>query len=220
MGRAYRTPRYERHPFRPWKREREIGYNVEDVAKGWFGGVLFACAAVACGDSEDATTNDGTPPGSVGNVGAPCLADDEFLAEFSGYAVTEVSIETLATECDTGMCVTNHFRGRASCPYGQTAEQAATAPACFIPDSDEPVTVPVEPWFLTRRAETAMTCSCQCGGPGDGPFCTCPSGTTCAQLSTLTTAQYCAPPGGVWDPTDPTNSCSASAMDCGDPRPY
>ena len=188
--------------------------------KEWFGGVLFACMAVACGNSEGEKRDDGTP--SVGNVGAPCLASLESFDNFSGFAVTEVNVETSATECDTGMCLTNHFRGRASCPYGQTAEQAATAPLCFIPDSDEPVTLPVEPQFLTRRADVAMTCSCQCGGPGDGPFCTCPSGTTCEDVSVLggTMTRYCLPPGGPWDPTDPTNACGTDAMNCGDPRPY
>jgi hypothetical protein len=180
--------------------------------------VVAVLAAVACSDEN------GDSEADVGNVGATCVAGDEFSPMFSGFSITEIVVETGSPDCDLGLCLTNHFQGRASCPYGQTTEEATTDPRCFLPGSDSPVTVPVDAQLVERQAELAMTCSCRCGGTGDGPTCSCPSGTRCADVTGLGSAgsHYCIPSRSEWDPLHPPSSsrCESIREDCGEPRPY
>lgn len=57
-----------------------------------------------------------------GGVGDPCTPEDEYQTEFSGYSVTEVNVESRSFQCETRVCLVNHFQGRVSCPYGQTEQ--------------------------------------------------------------------------------------------------
>lgn len=52
-------------------------------------------------------------------VGDPCVPEDEYFTTFSGYSVSEVNIESRSFQCETRVCLVNHFQGRVSCPYGQ-----------------------------------------------------------------------------------------------------
>ena len=178
--------------------------------------VVALLAAVACSGENSET--------DVGNVGATCVAGDEFSPTFSGFSINEIVVESGSPDCDRGLCLTNHFQGRASCPYGQTTEEASTNPRCFLPGSDSPVTVPVDAQLVQRRAELAMTCSCRCGGSGDGPNCSCPSGTRCVDVTGLGSAgsHYCIPSRSEYDPLDPPSAtrCDSVREDCGEPRPY
>ena len=185
--------------------------------------VVFFLAACSGEDGETKGSNEPKP----GSVGAPCIEDDEWNDVFSGFAVSEINIATLSTRCDSQTCIANHFQGRVSCPYGQTEAEAMSDPQCFVPESDAPITVPVEPQRLDRPAAKTVTCSCRCGGPGAGPFCTCPSGTVCDDLvedfgvPRPITGMYCIPTGTIYDSTltlEP-EFCDATAMNCGDPRP-
>jgi hypothetical protein len=72
-------------------------------------------------------------------IGDPCIPEDEYTDTFSGFAVTEVNTESRSFQCQSRLCLVNHFQGRVSCPYGQSAEQAASNPACALPGSAEPV---------------------------------------------------------------------------------
>lgn len=54
-----------------------------------------------------------------GGVGDPCIPEDEYRQSFNGYAVTEVNVESKSFQCETRVCIVNHFQGRASCPFGQ-----------------------------------------------------------------------------------------------------
>jgi hypothetical protein len=56
----------------------------------------------------------------AGGVGDPCVPEDEFRQDFNGYAVSEVNIESKSFQCETRVCIVNHFQGRVSCPYGQS----------------------------------------------------------------------------------------------------
>lgn len=197
----------------------------------WFANAVCVMSLTACGNSEGHKTGggNGSTPKS-GSVGAPCIAADELSQDFSGFAVREVNVETLSPGCDSGMCLTNNFQGRVSCPYGQSDTQATTDPQCFVPESEDPIQVPVEPQLLDRSASKSVTCSCQCDGPADGPFCSCPSGTVCedpfANLEPqrpAMPAKYCIPVGSLYDPVNapfPVETCDASSLNCGDPRPY
>jgi hypothetical protein len=55
-------------------------------------------------------------------VGDPCTPEQEYDPSFLGFAATEVSVESKSFQCQTRLCLVNHFRGRVSCPYGQAAD--------------------------------------------------------------------------------------------------
>jgi hypothetical protein len=54
-------------------------------------------------------------------VGDPCTPDDEYDATFQGFSVLDVSTESKSYVCLSRLCLVNHFQGRVTCPYGQTA---------------------------------------------------------------------------------------------------
>ena len=142
-----------------------------------------------------------------GGVGDPCTPEDEYIQDFNGFAITEVNIESKSFQCETRVCIVNHFQGRVSCPYGQTAEDIDTKSAtdgarCRVPGTDgsntvpqssnpddpnvtniDVIRVPVAPQVVARSAENAVYCSCRCAGPDPAArYCECPSGFECAEL--------------------------------------
>ncbi len=145
-----------------------------------FSAVLFVCFAnltFAC---------------QSGDVGAPCIPTEEYAAEFPGFAIAEANVESGSFECQSRICLVNHFQGRVTCPYGQAESQlsqAGTAPErCRLPGSSgaEPsdqVQVPVEGWDLDRPAADTVYCSCRCDGPDpDARYCECPAGFNCTEI--------------------------------------
>ena len=165
------------------------------------------------------------------DLGDRCTPGDESSPTFSSYDIDEINIETNHPDCGSGVCVANHFSGRASCPYGQTQEDIGSdIPQCFLPYSDEPVLVPVRPQYVARQADMASVCSCRCDGPGPGPFCTCPDSMVCEPLIDRLglgddddfAGSYCIPRGAEYDQTDDSSLqlCDRELQNCGDPRPY
>ena len=59
-----------------------------------------------------------------GGVGDPCIPEDEYLPNFGGFAASEVNIESRSFQCETRVCLVNHFRGRVTCPIGQSEATA------------------------------------------------------------------------------------------------
>jgi hypothetical protein len=137
-----------------------------------------------------------------GGIGDPCTPEDEYQQKFSGYAVSEVNIESRSFQCETRLCLVNHFQGRVSCPYGHdTTDGVAfyvpgtagpgipatqiTDPTqrCNIPGTQEAITVSVLPQVKGRRPIDSVYCSCRCGGADpDARYCDCPSGFECVDL--------------------------------------
>ena len=143
-------------------------------------------------------------------VGDPCTPEQEFNQGFLGFDVKEVSVESKSFQCQTRLCLVNHFQGRVSCSYGQDADGKApsTAPAdpfhpgdCVVPGSAAKITgaddtgkvidskkkATVQPQCTDRRADRAVYCSCRCadinGATTDGAnYCKCPDGFACKQL--------------------------------------
>lgn len=160
-------------------------------------------------------------------LGAPCVGQDEAQTYFPGYSVSEVVVETSNT-CSSGICVINHMQGRASCPYGQTAAQAANGPTCFVPYHDQPVKVAVQSQLTDRTADIVATCGCRCAGPGAGPFCTCPNGMECVELidsnsllaTTDSAGSYCVLAGSKYDANRGSLACQESQNNCGGSRPH
>jgi hypothetical protein len=124
---------------------------------------------------------------SSGGVGDPCTPEDEYTPGFPGYAASEVNIESRSFQCETRVCLVNHFRGRVSCPLGQDQQGLDSAnpddPAkCRIPGSRaETVTTTVLPQCTLRPASKTVYCSCRCDGPDpNAKYCECPDGYKCA----------------------------------------
>ena len=110
-------------------------------------------------------------------VGDPCVPEEEYSTTFSGFSEKEVNTEARSFQCQSRLCLVNHFRGRVSCPYGQKAG----GEGCSLPGGEEPVTVPVPAQLQQRRADDAVYCSCRCAGPDPSArYCECPSGFTCS----------------------------------------
>lgn len=116
-------------------------------------------------------------------VGDPCVPEEEYVADFAGFSAEEADAETRSLQCETRVCLVNHFQGRASCAYGQTEQQSATDPRCFVPGTQTPVRSAVSPQLLRRRADDAVYCSCRCDGPDSSArYCECPSGFSCERV--------------------------------------
>ncbi|MDF2693341.1 MAG: hypothetical protein K0S65_1724 [Labilithrix sp.] len=157
------------------------------------GGSLLFVAGPGCGDE---------------GIGDPCTPEQEFNADFLGFDEKEVNVESKSFQCRTRLCLVNHFRGRVSCPYGQSAEgtpPAGAKSACTIPGTDTPIEGAKDPatndFVDTRRkssvaaqcvdrsADKAVYCSCRCADingqrPSDQTFCDCPDGFQCERLVT------------------------------------
>jgi hypothetical protein len=133
----------------------------------------------------------GTGCNSTG-VGDPCTPEAEYSQSFLGFSAQEVNLETKSFQCETRLCLANHFQGRVSCPYGQDSTGSAagnaaaddTHQACLTPIGQtvtgiDPTTgnvgVPpagavggtnqpgsVPPNCTDRTAENAVYCSCRC----------------------------------------------------------
>ena len=60
-----------------------------------------------------------------GGVGDPCTPEDEYQQNFNGFQVTETNVESRSFQCETRLCLVNHFQGRVSCRLGQSAASGA-----------------------------------------------------------------------------------------------
>jgi hypothetical protein len=176
-----------------------------------------------------------------GGVGDPCVPEDEYNKNFSGYAPNESNVESQSFQCETRVCLVANFRGRVSCPYGQ-AVPSTDGRACYIPGTDavpeNQVTQLVNGWIAStpaapngRKAQDAVYCSCRCDG--DDPsarYCDCPSGFVCAKVlpagvvpgaKQALLGSYCVKEGTqVSDPTGLQGAPECKAPACGDPQPY
>ena len=133
-----------------------------------------------------------------GGVGDPCTPEDEYQQGFSGFSPTELNVESRSFQCETRVCLVNHFRGRVSCPLGQNEKVVAAVKdsskthsdgeACRVPGSTgkdaQEIQVPVQPQCTSRKAASAVYCSCRCDGPdSNAKYCQCPSGFTCQKFT-------------------------------------
>jgi hypothetical protein len=142
-------------------------------------------------------------------VGDPCVPEQEYRQDFNGFDQNEVNIESKSFQCQTRLCLVNHFQGRVSCVYGQTSSGQGPVPgradgdpggSCTVPgDPSKKITgdpstsnkagATVQPQCFGREAAKAVYCSCRCanldGKTDDGAnYCTCPDGFACSQLVT------------------------------------
>jgi hypothetical protein len=151
--------------------------------------------------------------GSSG-IGDPCTPDAEYDPTFSGFSLKEVNVESKSFQCQTRLCLVNHFRGRVSCPQGQNfageAPSGKETDKCKVPGTETLVTGalvnPKDPnsgaadpkkqkcvqgQCSKRTPDRAVYCSCRCanvnGRTDDGGnYCACPDGYACEQLVSST----------------------------------
>lgn len=142
-----------------------------------------------------------------GGVGDPCVPEDEYRTDFAGFKLTEENIESRSFQCQTRICLVNHFQGRVSCPLGQQKPTNPNEPAAECQtagsgpeDKDKPCCIPGSNKVIDaevcaqcgekspRAADQAVYCSCRCDvADGEDPdpnfnFCECPTGYTCSQI--------------------------------------
>jgi hypothetical protein len=177
-----------------------------------------------------------------GGIGDPCTPEDEYQQYFSGYSVTEVNMESRSFQCETRLCLVNHFQGRVSCPYGQTQKDADTPSPnldykyCHIPGysgAANQIKVEVNKQYDRRKAVDTVYCSCRCNGPDAAArYCKCPTAYQCVELlntikglgGTELAGSYCVKEGTEFVPGNTGAYClddlgattpSASAGNCG-----
>lgn len=212
---------------------RVIALDGRDVAWRWdapagspssAGGTSGSGGATGPGGSGNGAQQ-GTP--DPGAMGAPCIPGVEQQPDFSGFTVEEVNVEIGSPACGGGVCLTHHFQGRVSCPYGQTEDALSLDPAdgrrCRVPgETGAAVEVPVPPQLVERRAENVVHCSCQCAGSDPAvEYCQCPEGMECVELGL---SSHCIKTGTPYEPGTSTlgPSCSmdssSAETDCGHDR--
>jgi hypothetical protein len=197
-------------------------------AVSWSAGLVLAFAALGC---------------NPGGVGDPCTPEDEYQQTFNGFQVTETNAESRSFQCETRLCLVNHFQGRVSCRVGQTAAQANPAepggynPVCSIPgtkastdvNSKDNINVEVPPQLVDRQTDQAVYCSCRCDGPDkNARYCECPEGFQCEPLvdnlkipgseGTQLAGSYCIRNGSKYNANEHfkgAESCAVSPSKCG-----
>jgi len=126
-----------------------------------------------------------------GGIGDPCVPEDEYQKFFAGYSVTEVNMESRSFQCETRLCLVNHFQGRVSCPYGQTEAEVTASmrpdyQLCHIPGTtgkENQIQVEVNKQYDKRKAADTVYCSCRCNGADTSAhYCKCPTGFQCVDL--------------------------------------
>ncbi len=152
--------------------------------------------------------------GKTEGVGDPCVPEDEANADFAGFSINEVSVESRSFQCESRICLVNHFQGRVGCPLGQVEGGGGCKTA-----SGDPVTVPIKPWNANRPARSTVYCSCRCDGPDpDARYCECPSGFSCEPLvddlglgSSELAGSYCIADGTRFEPSDEVGDICTTA---------
>lgn len=104
-------------------------------------------------------------------VGDPCIPEEEYSTNFSGFSVSEVNVESRSFSCQTRVCLVNHFQGRVSCPYGQAEDplrKDTGVSTCAVPErwTDDPQSA--------DTSHPSVTNECQPGGSAHGVSCRVP----------------------------------------------
>jgi len=162
-----------------------------------------------------------------GGVGDPCTPEDEYDALSAGFHVTEAYIESRSFQCSTRLCLSNHFQGRVSCPFGQPAAKNCSGPGgahdekC---DGKRGETCALSSTLLLECDPADPSPCAYFGGICDpelkacvcGPQSTPPDGFACAPQGTVSVLQrfVCHVPGACQtaDSTDPASAGKACCV--------
>jgi hypothetical protein len=166
-------------------------------------------------DAAAAASTQASPP----NMGQACIPGDEYTTGFAGFSEGQVGLAP-DTQCPTQLCLVHQFRGRVTCPYGQSGADDTT---CTVAGGTAPVTVPVHPQFAEQRPENSVYCSCRCDGPdASASYCDCDPGFECQPLVPLAVAgredavgSYCVKQTPVLPIDDVMHPCDSATSSCG-----
>jgi hypothetical protein len=163
----------------------------------------------------------------TGGMGDPCVPEDEYQKTFAGYSLEQTAMEGRSFQCETRLCLVNHFQGRVSCPYGQSLADDPN-PKCHVPGTTQlvgAITVDVRPSDSLRLASEAVYCSCRCAGKNpDARYCQCPDGFSCEEIQkdiglggAELAGSYCVKNGTSydWRTYTPGEPCDRSKSNCG-----
>jgi hypothetical protein len=129
-----------------------------------------------------------------GGVGDPCTPEVEYDPQFAGFKITQEFIESRSFQCQTRICLINHFQGRVSCPLGQPgiADPGVDGRQACNPGNNNAECGEGETCF--EAAALSPDCdperedggAGQCAGFGnacdaEGKFCRCETSTDCPQ---------------------------------------
>jgi hypothetical protein len=160
---------------------------------------LFAAASVA-GIAFTSTSC------QTGGIGDPCIPEDEFNADFAGFKISQENIESRSFQCESRLCLVNHFQGRTSCPAGQPPRTSCGGPDASCSGDGEKC---VEAGAFAPDCTSNAECN---GFAGDGAVCngagfcecndtSCPEGYLCDGDSKQCKAYVCHKPGNCQDPS-------------------
>jgi len=174
---------------------------------------IKASSAVVVVSSFAALSLVGCPSTGVGDA---CTPEDEYKEQFSGFTLQSAFIESRSFQCQTRLCLVNHFQGRTSCPKGQAApkncnpsggkdgacEAGETCKAAGVIIDDCDPTPCGSPGADPTNCNADGGKNAACGGlvcDKDGGFCRCSSGACgegyfCDPSSNLCTTKVCSPP--------------------------
>jgi hypothetical protein len=164
-----------------------------------------------------------------GEVGDPCLPEDEYNADFAGFNLVEENIESRSFQCETRICLVNHFQGRVSCPAGQAPPEPChgtgdtrcpSGKSCVLSQTYAPSCTPCDPKDLTCIDTCTASgfpnpcdgkygyCGCTTGATISGVQFSCEPATDCstANCPPVLKSYVCHTPA-----TPTTSSCQTSA---------
>ena len=152
--------------------------------RNWTGRTVVLVAVFpfvpACSCSDESSG-----PAGQDAVGDPCVPCDEFSVEFSGNTESGAQLQYNAPMCGGGVCMSKHFRGRVTCPFGNPqggSKYEGADQDCRAPGSNELVTVPVAPQCAPRKDDVYCTCQCD-GADPSADYCKCPVGFSCQEAT-------------------------------------
>lgn len=185
------------------------------------GAVVLAAMLAMTGCSG---TEEKSQPTAADKVGAACIPSWEMCPTEPGAQESGAHFDSDNPMCNGGACISNHFRGRVSCPMGNPAGGSLYTGAdkeCFVPGTQEKVTAAIAPQCRDRKDNVYCTCQCA-GSDASKSYCTCPTGFVCGRpTEPLDTSllgpddKYCVRPGN--DSTqDGTTCCSVENPACPD----
>jgi hypothetical protein len=170
-----------------------------------------------------------SPPFGPPTLFAPCVFGIEADPTFTGFDESQISVDVAGHASGDLVCVANHFRGRATCPYGQDAngKDPKGAGPCQTTKGASVTGGQVSAQCTDRQAHEEMVWSCRCanahGLATDGDnYCTCADGVACTQLVPPTgdpndhvSGGYCLKDGRSFDPKIACmNTCDPSSYPC------
>lgn len=193
--------------------------------------VVVAFLVAGCGSSSSDAKQASALDSDAGarTIGERCIPSVEANPSFPGFVTGEISLEEQgAQHSGEPVCLTYHFQGRSTCPYGQdaTGTPPTGASACTTPEG-APVEGEVRAQCTDRSPADTIYWSCRCanadGQTNDGDtYCACPSGFACNQIiadiggpGSGVSGAYCIKDGTDYDPSNVcSTTCDPNANPC------